>query len=85
MKESTINKQANISAESPLWEELADEAAATCVGGSVLTDLLGELDDAIATSPFSEEGSQFVEENSGTIQDIFQGWINYIDLINSLG
>ncbi|MEP0800314.1 hypothetical protein [Funiculus sociatus] len=41
-----------------------ESAIATCVRGSALTDILGEFENAIATSPFSEEGSQFVQENA---------------------
>ena len=31
--DKTTEEQVNISFESPLWEELSDEAAAACVGG----------------------------------------------------
>ena len=41
-----------------------ESAIAFCVRGSVLTEILGEFENAIATSPFSQEGSQFVQENA---------------------
>jgi hypothetical protein len=32
--DKTTKEQVNTSFESPLWEELSDEAAAACVGGA---------------------------------------------------